>query len=270
MNKSAIIKHSLLLKIHDMKKLLIPLLLLAFSMSYGQTNYYTKNNGILLNEKEVKVLFEKSLKTLPPKFSLTPTIYHKIVKNDSIINYLAFHARRSDSIINNNKFEFVFEQDPLFLLLNKKLPEFKLKDINGIEFSSSQLIGKPALLNYWAIYCPPCVAEIPDLNKLKEKYDDKMNFVALTENTCQRNDLKKFLETHPFNFTMLQDAEYYKEEIKIGPIPRNLFIDKEGYIRYIQGNYPFENDKAVDINDESNYFVRIIDELIERQQLVTQ
>ncbi|WP_187774930.1 TlpA family protein disulfide reductase [Pedobacter sp. BS3] len=151
-----------------------------------------------------------------------------------------------------------------FLLLGKKLPEFKLTDLRGDEFSSSQLIGKSALLNYWAIYCVPCVAEMPELNKLKEKYGDKMNFVAFTENTCKDDDLIKFLEKHPFNYYILQNAENYKKTLKISAIPRNLFIDKEGYVRYIQGNFPytaFDLEKGIKKYDDNNYFVKIIEEL---------
>jgi cytochrome c biogenesis protein CcmG, thiol:disulfide interchange protein DsbE len=249
-----------------MKKLLFPLMVLFVELSYGQTNYYTFNSDSILTEKGVRLVFETFAKNLPANFTFTPTIYHRIVKEDSIINYLSF-AERCDSCT-SKKFEFTFKQDSLFLLLDKKLPEFKLMDLNGNEFSSSQLIGKPTLLNYWAINCAPCVAEMPELNELKEKYGDKMNFIALTENTCQHDDLIKFLEKHPFNYYILQNAENYKKALKISSIPRNLFIDKEGYIRYIQGNFPytaFDSQKGIKKFNDNNYFVRIIEGLIVKQ-----
>lgn len=140
-------------------------------------------------------------------------------------------------------------------------------DLKGNEFSSYQLIGKPVLLNYWAIYCAPCVAEMPELNLLKEKYGDKMNFIALTENTCKDDDLIKFLEKHPFNYYILQNAENYKKTLKISAIPRNIFIDKDGYIRYIQGNFPntaFDPHEGIKEYDDNNYFVKIIEELIKK------
>jgi thiol-disulfide isomerase/thioredoxin len=202
-----------------MKKLLLPLFLLIFQWAYCQTNYYTFNSDSIMTEKSVRLRFETNIKSLPPNFTMAPTIYHRIEKKDSIINYIAFVAQRCDSC-KSNVFGFTFKQDSLFLLLNKKLPEFKLKDINGNEFSSSLLIGKPALLNFWAIYCGPCVAEIPELNGLKEKYGDRMNFLALTENTCKDDDLIKFLEKHPFNYHILQDAEIYLKTLKISALPR--------------------------------------------------
>lgn len=197
-----------------------------------------------------------------------PTIYHRIVKKDSIINYYTFVAQNTENKDYKSMFEFEFKQDSLYLFLNKKLPEFKLKDLNGKVFSSSQLLGKPTLLNYWAIYCVPCVAEFPQLNELKAKYGNKMNFIAIAENTCSGDTLKNFLKKHPFHFFMLENGAEYKKTLKIGAIPRNIFIDKDGYIRYIQGNFPYE---ALNMEtgerkySDNNYFVKIIKELIEKQ-----
>ena len=109
---------------------------------------------------------------------------------------------------------------------------------------------------------------MPELNELKDKYGDKMNFIALTENTCAGDNLIKFLETHSFNYHILQNAENYKKALKIKTIPRNIFVDKEGYIRYIQGNFPYmayDPQKGIKEYDNNNLFVRIIEKLIDKQ-----
>lgn len=246
-----------------MRKLLIPMLLLFVEISFGQTNYYSFNSDSIYSEKRIKQIFELIIKTNPNSFFITPTIYHRIVKNDSTINYLSFVVQKKESTDNKSRFKFEFKQDSLFLFLNKKLPDFKLKDLNGNEFSSSRLIGKPTLINYWAIYCGPCVAEFPQLDELKVKYGAKMNFIAIAENTCTEGELNKFLEKHPFSFYILQNGEEYKKTLKIGAIPRNIFIDKNGIIRYIQANYPYEIDQKTGkkIFTENNIFVRNIEKL---------
>lgn len=155
------------------------MLLLFVKVNFGQTNYYSFNSDSLFSELSLRLAFEKMVKTLPDNYILEPTIYHRIVKKDSIINYFLFAAQKCDSGIDKYKFKFTFNQDSLFLLLNEKLPEFKLKDLNGNEFSSSQLIGKPTLINFWETYCAPCVAEFPQLNELKEKYGNEMGFIAI-------------------------------------------------------------------------------------------
>ena len=244
---------------------MIPMLLLLVTVTFGQTNYYTNNSGsTLFNESQVHEIYETVIKTLPENYSLSPTIFHRIVKKDSIINFYAFMAQKADKMNHKSKFEFEFKQDSLYLLLDKKLPEFGLMDLDGKLFSSSKLIGKPTLLNYWAIYCGPCVAEFSQLDELKTKYGNKMNFVAIAEDTCPGDTLKSFLKKHPFHFFMLKNGEWYKKTLKIGAIPRNIFIDKDGYIRYIQGNFPYE---ALNMEtgerkySDNNYFVKIIEEL---------
>jgi len=249
-----------------MTRILLILLIVFTKLSYGQTHYYTFNNGSLLTEENVKLAFESIRETVPPNYLLVPTIYHKIIKKDSVINYITFVAENDNGDKNKN-FEFTFKQDSLFLLLNKKLPEFKLLDFEGNEFSSNQLIGKPTLLNYWAIYCGPCIAEMPELSGLKDRFGSEMNFIALTENTCKDDDLLNFLEKHPFNYYMLQNAGDYKKTLKISAIPRNIFIDKDGYIRYIQSNFPYtkpNSANSIKEYDKDNYFVKIIEELIKQ------
>ena len=250
-----------------MKRFMIPLLLLLVTVTFGQTNYYTTNSGSsLLSESQVQAIYESDNEPLPEIYTVKPTIFHRIVKKDSIINFYTFMVYKTDKKEHKSKFEFEFKQDSLYLLLNKKLPEFELMDLDGKLFSSSKLIGKPTLLNYWAIYCGPCIAEFPQLDELKTKYGNKMNFVAIAENTCPGDTLKNFLKKHPFHFFMLENGERYKKTLKIGAIPRNIFIDKDGYIRYIQGNFPYE---ALNMEtgerkySDNNYFVKIIEELTE-------
>ena len=234
-------------------------------LSFGQTNYYSFNTDSLYSEKHVKSAFETIVKTLPENYILKTTVYHKIVKKDSIVNYFAFGTQIKASKTDKSIFKIEFKQDSLFLLLNKKLPAFKLMDLKGHAFSSSQLMGKPALINYWAIYCGPCIAEFPQLDELKAKYGNKMNFIAITENTCAEDNLKNFFEKNPFNFYILENGENYKKTLKISGIPRNIFIDKDGYIRYIQANFPYEiiNLKTGEKKySNNNFFVKIIEELI--------
>jgi len=218
---------------------------------------------MLRNEKEVRKLIESSAKHVKDGYVINPIIYHRIVKVDSIINYFYIVRVKKDAANSENKLEFSFVQDPLYLLLDKKLPDFKLKDMNGNKFSSDQLLGKPSLLNFWFIGCKPCMIEIPELNMLKERYGDKLNFIGFALN--EANEVKEFLEKQPFNYYMLPDARNYSNDLKIKGYPKNIFIDKHGYVRYIQGNFPYTK---IDIQsgqkeyEENNYFIKIIETLL--------
>src|SRR5215831_13610406 len=63
--------------------------------------------------------------------------------------------------------------DPAVVQLLKDpapLGDFAVTDLGGRTISSSDLRGKVVLVNFWATWCPPCRAEIPDLIKLQDKY----------------------------------------------------------------------------------------------------
>ena len=135
--------------------------------------------------------------------------------------------------------------------------------MDGKEVSEQDLLGKPLVINFWATWCGPCVAEMPQLSRLKEHYKDKVNFISITENDATEDHLDEFLKDKDFNFQVLDRGEDYKHLLKIGAIPKNLFIDKNGMLRYIQRNYPLSTStKSLTIDDKDNYFTTIIEELI--------
>jgi cytochrome c biogenesis protein CcmG/thiol:disulfide interchange protein DsbE len=247
-----------------MKSFLIDLVLIVIALSC-KSEYYQFDDDRVYTKKEVRSRYEKSLETLPSEYLCVPTIYHRSEQGDSTINYIMFFAQRKNSGDDKNKFEFVFKQDPLYLLIDSKLPKFKLNDIDGNAFNSEALIGKPSLLNFWYTACSPCVAEFPDLNRLYERYADQMNFIAITDDHCSDESLKDFLELHPLDFKILIEGGHYMDQHHFRPIPKNVFVDRNGYIRYIKGAYPSSIGKGLPLNDEENYFVRIIEALIDQQ-----
>ena len=57
--------------------------------------------------------------------------------------------------------------------------DFTVTDLDGRVISSSNLRGKVVLVNFWATWCPPCRAEIPDLIKLQQKYRDQVVIIGI-------------------------------------------------------------------------------------------
>ncbi len=57
--------------------------------------------------------------------------------------------------------------------VGKQAPEFSLKNKDGKEVSLASLKGKVVVLNFWATWCPPCRAEIPDFKRVYSAYKDK-------------------------------------------------------------------------------------------------
>lgn len=238
-------------------------ILLIATISYGQSNYFKLPSDTIYNEIDFNLHFKSMVKALPKDYSLTPIIYHKYHINDSIINYVTFkEIWWGDKEIDQSNFKIIYKQDPLFLNLYKKLPEFNLIDLSGKSFNSSQLMGKPTLITFWSIGCTGCIIEFPQLDKLREKYRDKVNFIAIGFDS--RDVIIGFLKKKPLNFYHLANGTNYASNIlKISGIPRNFFLDKNGYIREIKSILPVEFDKITGTPSAKNNleFDKILEKL---------
>jgi thiol-disulfide isomerase/thioredoxin len=194
-----------------------------------------------------------------PGYNIIPLIYHKSIKDETIINFIEFTREKANDLNEiRTEFEPIFKQDSLFLLIDKLFPNLKLYDSDGTVVSSNSFKGKPTLINFWATWCGPCVKEIPDLNNLQNRFGNDMNFIAIAcEKPEYQNNIKLFLEKNPFNFIILFDPERSRSQyLKISGIPTNIFIDRNGYVRYIKYIYNPTN------NDDTDMFIKIIKELI--------
>ncbi len=210
----------------------------------GQKNYYKiKFEEEILNESLFKQRFNTLVKQLPPKYTLTPIIYHKRNVQNSVINYIDFQKIWwGDLKIDSSKFDILYKQDPLYLILDKKLPEFKLKDTNGNTFNSSSLLGKPTLIDFWDTHCRGCILEMPELNKLKEKYKGRINFIAISFDPL--DTAVNFLAKRSFDFFhLVEGGTYARNILKISGIPVNIFIDRNGYVREIHSIMPSDPNK---------------------------
>ena len=112
-------------------------------------------------------------------------------------------------------------------LSGAKIPDFEAYTIDNHKIDPSYFLGKITVLNFWLKTCPPCIAEIPGLNNIKEKFKDKkVNFLALGKNS--EKDSKEFLQIHPWNFDQVKDASTVIDsvfKIKWG-YPTTFIIDK--------------------------------------------
>jgi thiol-disulfide isomerase/thioredoxin len=109
--------------------------------------------------------------------------------------------------------------------------DFKLKDLNGKEVSLSDFKGKKVFLNFWASWCPPCKAEMPDIEKLYNETNDS-DLVILAINLGEsKNDVTSFLEDNKYSFPVLLDSnQTISEQYNIQYIPTSFFIDADGNI----------------------------------------
>lgn len=109
----------------------------------------------------------------------------------------------------------------------EKFSDFSAKDIAGNKYKMKDLKGKIIVLNFWFIKCAPCVQEMPDLNKIVEKFKDSANVVFLAIALDDTRSLRKFLETRSFLYPVVSDGKYLTDRFRIQSYPTHVIIDQE-------------------------------------------
>lgn len=105
--------------------------------------------------------------------------------------------------------------------------DWKLKDENGQVFNFESTKGKVVLINFWATWCPPCIAEMPNLQKLYNDYNDKVEFLFVTSD--KYNEINKFLNKNKYTFKVYRPLNN-EGLFDVPSIPRTFLIDKQGHI----------------------------------------
>ena len=113
----------------------------------------------------------------------------------------------------------------------EKAPDFTLKDLEGNTVSLSDYIGKNVYINFFATWCPPCRDEMPEIEKIYQKYKDEGIVVLAVDLGEDRDTVKSFIEENKYNFKVLLDSDQnVAEQYNITSIPVSVFIDKKGNI----------------------------------------
>ena len=117
-------------------------------------------------------------------------------------------------------------------------PHLALKDIRGRTLRLSDYKGKVVLLNFWATWCAPCRAEMPDLVKWQRKYRDRgLQVIGVTYPPEELAEVRKFTKRIKVNYPIAVGKEETKAQFDKGEtLPVTVVIDRKGIIReVIQG-----------------------------------
>lgn len=118
-----------------------------------------------------------------------------------------------------------FYRDP------QPLPAFAVEDLDGNAISSDSLKGKVTIVNYWATWCPPCRAELPDLIALQAKYGDDLQIVGISEDDISPDEVKRFTHENGFNYPVVMSTpELSRIFTGVAALPTSFILDREGRI----------------------------------------
>jgi thiol-disulfide isomerase/thioredoxin len=110
-------------------------------------------------------------------------------------------------------------------------PEFKLDGIDGRPLSLASERGKVVLLNFWATWCGPCRAEIPDLIALQQKYKDQLQIIALTVDEDDAAVVKQVVAEAGINYPVaMSPPEVRMQYGGIAALPTSFVLDTQGRV----------------------------------------
>ncbi len=114
------------------------------------------------------------------------------------------------------------------------LPPFELKVLGGGSFSSDSLRGKVAIINFWGLWCGPCMHELPQIQELFDRFRADPGVVVLTiDNDPDPTAVEKFLAQKKLSFpVLLDDGELSKA--RVHSYPTTWFLDRQGRIAFEQ------------------------------------
>ena len=113
-------------------------------------------------------------------------------------------------------------------------PQLSLADLGGKTHSLSDYRGQVVLVNFWASWCAPCILEMPDMQRLKEKLSGRP-FMILAVNVRESpGTIWKFLSRVKVDFTLLRDSDgQATRDWEVRVYPTSFLVDGKGEIRYI-------------------------------------
>lgn len=112
------------------------------------------------------------------------------------------------------------------------VPNFSLPDLDGQMVGLADYRGKVVLLNIWATWCPPCVEEMPSMEKLyQELQGEGFEILAVSIDESGAPDVLPFMQKHKLSFPALIDSKgALKGLYQTTGVPESFIIDKDGIL----------------------------------------
>lgn len=128
-------------------------------------------------------------------------------------------------------------------------PDFVLKDMNGDVYTLRHYQGRPAIISFWATWCPPCRAELPSMNRAWKELE-KENIAMVAVNVGEDVDtVFEFTGDYPIDFDLLLDQDgSVTNRWPVKGVPTTFVIDAEGRLVYqAVGGREWDDDGLLDL-----------------------
>lgn len=125
-------------------------------------------------------------------------------------------------------------------------PDFSVTTLQGDRVELAELRGRVVLLDFWATWCPPCVAATPGLKRLARKYAGQpFTLVGISLDRSERS-WQDYVEANKMDWPQYLDNGRVATLFKVKPIPTYVLIDHEGVVRGVETGYNRSTDGWLD------------------------
>jgi thiol-disulfide isomerase/thioredoxin len=159
------------------------------------------------------------------------TGYYKVKKqNKEIDEYIMY--RLSEEEYQKNQESLPKPKETNYFKTGGKFTHFKSSDIRGNKINTKNLAGKIIVLNFWFINCPPCIMEMPELNKIAETYQSDSSIVFIAIALDEKAELQEFMKRAYFRYNVISNGRYIADQYSIKSYPTNVIVDPEGKVYF--------------------------------------
>jgi len=113
-------------------------------------------------------------------------------------------------------------------------PETKTALIDGDVFNSSEAKGKPLLVHFWALWCPTCKLEAPNIETLSKEYE----VLSIVVNSGDNAKIKAYMEENDLHFRVINDKDgHWAKQFKVEAFPSTFIYDANATLQFTEVGY---------------------------------
>lgn len=203
---------------------------------------YAVLGGLLLDQDREAEAFDLFVAALAHGFSAAETTLEEQTRASALEAAARIGASPDviDAAVGFAAERFAEERDREIVAetLDTPAPDFELADTAGGSWRLADLAGKVVVLNYWATWCGPCIAEMPYYQQLVDEYADAEDVVFLAISTdSDPSIVAPFIEERGHTFTVLYDGGS-AIDFQVTGVPTTFLVGKDGLIKYRTSGFP--------------------------------
>ncbi|NJW51342.1 TlpA family protein disulfide reductase [Salinimicrobium oceani] len=131
---------------------------------------------------------------------------------------------------------------------------WNLVDLEGKPVNFKHSIGQVAIVNLWATWCPPCIAEMPSFQKLYSEYGDRVDFYFVTSEDPEK--LKRFMDKKDYDLPVYLPLGLAPEKMRSRSLPTTYVISRNGKVVV---------DKKGSANWNDSGFKKLLEDLLKEE-----